>query len=172
MADIEKRLLMASPYMYKPLFGRDLLMISFHCETFQPKKFTILLTSLTHSTLQISSLLVKNHANVLFFLILRFLRDLAFQLIKYLTCIHISSLLKLFNIYTHFSSCHPSNCTKGRGEALHVQLLHLPQKFYLSIQPFWIPSQNSEYPRIFRVTGANQNAQKLLSTDLVNTNFG
>ena len=31
-------------------------------------------------------------------------------------------------------------------------------------------SQNSEYPRIFRVTGANQNARKLLSTDLVNTN--
>ena len=31
-------------------------------------------------------------------------------------------------------------------------------------------SQNSEYPRIFQVTGANQNAQKLLSTDLVNTN--
>ena len=30
-------------------------MISFHCATFQPKKFTILLTSLTHSTLQISS---------------------------------------------------------------------------------------------------------------------
>ena len=30
--------------------------------------------------------------------------------------------------------------------------------------------QNSEYPRIFRVTGANQNARKLLSTDLVNTN--
>ena len=30
-------------------------------------------------------------------------------------------------------------------------------------------SQNSEYPRIFRVTGANQNARKLLSTDLVNT---
>ena len=27
----------------------------------------------------------------------------------------------------------------------------------------------SEYPRIFQVTGANQNAQKLLSTDLVNT---
>ena len=32
-------------------------------------------------------------------------------------------------------------------------------------------SQNSEYPRIFRVTGANQNARKLLSTDLVNTNI-
>ena len=35
---------------------------------------------------------------------------------------------------------------------------------------FSLRSQNSEYPRIFRVTGANQNAQKLLSTDLVNTN--
>ena len=30
---------------------------------------------------------------------------------------------------------------------------------------------NSEYPRIFRVTGANQNARTLLSTDLVNTNI-
>ena len=30
-------------------------------------------------------------------------------------------------------------------------------------------SQNSEYPRIFQVTGANQKARKLLSTDLVNT---
>ena len=81
-------------------FGRDLLMISFHCGTFQPKKFTSLLTLLTHATLQISSLLVKYHPNALFFLILRFLRDLAFQLIKYLTCKHISSLLKLFNIHT------------------------------------------------------------------------
>ena len=58
---------------------------------------------------------------------------------------------------------------------LLVQMLHLPLKFHLSKlsrnkKPFWIPSQNSEYPRIFRVTGANQNAQKLLSTDLVNTN--
>ena len=34
---------------------------------------------------------------------------------------------------------------------------------------FCFRSQNSEYPRIFRVTGANQNARKLLSTDLVNT---
>ena len=74
--------------------------------------------------------------------------------------------------YTHFSSCHPSNWKKGKGEALHVQLLHLPLKFHLLFQPFWIPSQNSEYPRIFRVRGANQNARKLLSTDLVNTNFG
>ena len=30
--------------------------------------------------------------------------------------------------------------------------------------------QCSEYPRIFQVTGANQNERKLLSTDLVNTN--
>ena len=35
---------------------------------------------------------------------------------------------------------------------------------------FSFRSQNSEYPRIFRFTGANQNARKLLSTDLVNTN--
>jgi len=35
---------------------------------------------------------------------------------------------------------------------------------------FSLRSQNSEYPTIFQVTGANQNAQKLLSTDLVNTN--
>ena len=34
---------------------------------------------------------------------------------------------------------------------------------------FSLRSQNSEYPRIFRVTGANENARKLLSTDLVNT---
>jgi len=34
---------------------------------------------------------------------------------------------------------------------------------------FSLRSQNSEYPRILRVTGANQNAWKLLSTDLVNT---
>ena len=43
---------------------------------------------------------MKYHPNALFFLILRYLRDLAFQLIKYFTCKHISSLLKLFNIHT------------------------------------------------------------------------
>ena len=32
---------------------------------------------------------------------------------------------------------------------------------------FILRSQNSEYPKIFQVTGANQNARKLLSTDLV-----
>ena len=35
---------------------------------------------------------------------------------------------------------------------------------------FSLRSQNGEYTRIFQVTGANQNARKLLSTDLVNTN--
>ena len=35
---------------------------------------------------------------------------------------------------------------------------------------FSLRLQNGEYPRIFRVTGANQNARKLLSTDLANTN--
>ena len=35
---------------------------------------------------------------------------------------------------------------------------------------FSLRSQNSEYPRIFQVTGANQNTGKLLSTDSVNTN--
>jgi len=34
---------------------------------------------------------------------------------------------------------------------------------------FSLRSQNSEYPRMFQVTGANQNARKLLSTVLVNT---
>jgi len=29
---------------------------------------------------------------------------------------------------------------------------------------------HSEYPRLFQGTGANQNARKLLSTDLINTN--
>ena len=36
---------------------------------------------------------------------------------------------------------------------------------------FSLRSQNIEYPRIFQVTGANQNARKLLSTDLVNTKY-
>ena len=57
------------------------------------------------------------------------------------------------------------------------QLLHFPLKFHLSKlsrneRPFWIPSQNSEYPRIFWDTEANQNARKSPSTDLVNTNQG
>ena len=42
--------------------------------------------------------------------------------------------------------------------------------FRKTMRHFSLRSQNSEYPRIFGVTGANQNAQILLSTDLVNTN--
>ena len=47
--------------------------------------------------------------------------------------------------------------------------IHL-SKLSRNEKPLWIPSQNSEYPRIFWVTGAIQNARKLLSTDLVSTN--
>ena len=36
---------------------------------------------------------------------------------------------------------------------------------------FSLRLQNSEYPWIFQVSGANQNARKLLSTDLVNTKY-
>ena len=42
--------------------------------------------------------------------------------------------------------------------------------FRETTRQFSLRSQNSEYPSIFRVIGANQNARKLLSTDLVNTN--
>ena len=44
------------------------------------------------------------------------------------------------------------------------------KNFRETTRHFSLGSQNSEYPRIFRVTGANQNARKLLSTDLVNPN--
>jgi len=59
---------------------------------------------------------------------------------------------------------------------MFVRLLHLSLKFRLpkmsrNEKPSWLRSQNSEYPRIFRViTGANKKARKLLFTDLVNTN--
>ena len=42
--------------------------------------------------------------------------------------------------------------------------------FRETMRNFSLRSQNSEYPRIFQVTGANQNTRKLLSTDSVNTN--
>ena len=56
-----------------------------------------------------------------------------------------------------------------------MQLLNLTLKCYLlklsrNEKPFWITSQNNEYPRKFRVKGANQKARKLLFTNLVNTN--
>ena len=43
------------------------------------------------------------------------------------------------------------------------------RNFRETTRHFSLRSQNSEYPRIFQVMGANQNVQKLLSTDLVNT---
>ena len=43
------------------------------------------------------------------------------------------------------------------------------RKFRETTRHFSVHSQNSEYPTTFSVTGANQNARKLLSTDLVNT---
>ena len=57
------------------------------------------------------------------------------------------------------------------GAADSFTAIHL-SKLSRNEKPFSIPSKNSEYPRIFRVKGANQNARKLLSTDLVNTNAG
>ena len=51
--------------------------------------------------------------NKLGLIFMRFLKDLAFQLIKFMTCKHVSSLPKTFQ-YTHFSSCYPSK----KGEAL------------------------------------------------------
>ena len=45
------------------------------------------------------------------------------------------------------------------------------RNFRETTRHFSLRSQNSEYPRIFRVMGANQNARKLLSTDLVTTLF-
>ena len=45
------------------------------------------------------------------------------------------------------------------------------RNFRETTRHFSLRSQNSEYPRIFQVTGANQNARKLLSTDLVNTKW-
>ena len=60
------------------------------------------------------------------------------------------------------------------GISLYDWALHLSLNFRLSKmswneKPSWLRSQNSEKPRIFQVTGANQNARKLLFTDWVNT---
>ena len=45
-------------------------------------------------------------------------------------------------------------------------------KMYGNETPSGLLSHNSEWPRIFRFTGANQNVPKLIFTDLVNTNTG
>ena len=54
-----------------------------------------------------------------------------------------------------------------KKNASSISSLKLSQNEAPSV--FSLRSQNSEYPRIFQATGANQNARKLLSTDLVNT---
>ena len=63
--------------------------------------------------------------------------------------------------------------TKSDGQKNAV-LINDHNLFFKNFQEttchFSLRLQNSEYPRIFQVTGANQNARKLLSTDLVNTN--
>ena len=68
----------------------------------------------------------------------------------------------------------PTRQSQSLSWYLFVRLLHLSLKFRLpkmsrNETPSWLRSQNSEQPRIFRVTGANQNARKVLFTDLVNT---
>ena len=50
-------------------------------------------------------------------------------------------------------------------------LISSSEIFRETTRNFSLRSQNSEYPKIFRVTGANQNARKLLSTDLVNIKY-
>ena len=79
MADLEKRLLAASPL--KPLVWKRFIDDIFPCGTFQGRKFPFLLTSLSRSTLR-SSLLVKCHPNALFFSIQRYSKDLAFHLLE------------------------------------------------------------------------------------------
>ena len=97
-------------------------MISFHCWIFQPKKFTILLTLLTHSTLA---------TNIKFTCEIKPSECTVFLDTEVFKGPHLSAH-KILDLqthlkptetfqYRHFSSCHPSNCKKGKGEALHVQ---------------------------------------------------
>ena len=70
----------------------------------------------------------------------------------------------------------PTSQSSSLSWYFFVQLLHLSLKFRLpkmsrNETPSWLRSENSEQPRIFRVTGANQNAPNLLFTDLVNTKY-
>ena len=52
----------------------------------------------------------------------------------------------------------PVNTSKPNFVSFWYLLFHL-LKLSRNEKPFWIPSQNSEYPWIFRVTGASRNAQ-------------
>ena len=64
---------------------------------------------------------------------------------------------------------------KRRG--IYPSLFIDPEATISSSEPFakrrtiFLSVRKTECRRIFQVTGANQNARKLLSTDLVNTNI-
>ena len=93
-------------------------MISFHCGTFQPKKFTSLLTSLSHSTLQISCLLdceISSECTV--FLDTEVLKAPRLSTHKIFDLQTHFKPTETFQ-YTHISSCHLSNCKKGKGGTL------------------------------------------------------
>ena len=88
----------------------------------------------------------------------------------------VAKLIQKENFYLSASKHQQAKFCLFLDINLLVQLFHLLLKFHLSKllrneKPFWIPSQNSEYPRIFQATGANQNAQILLSTNWVNTTY-
>ena len=97
MADLEKRLLAASPL--KPLVWKRFIDDIFSLWNIPREEVSIFVNSLTRSTLR-PSLLVKCHPNALFFSIQRYSKDLAFHLLE--SSIHkpILSPLKLFSIHT------------------------------------------------------------------------
>lgn len=69
---------------------------------------------------------------------------------------------------TYFASGYTFLC---RWWWLSFAILQMDKKTFVKrCAIFFLHSKNSEYPRIFRVTGANKSAQILLSNDLVNTN--
>ena len=95
-------------------------MISFHCGTFQPKKFTSLLPLLTHSTLQISSLLdseISSECTV--FLDTEVLKEPRLSTHKIFDLQTHFKPTETFQ-YTHLSSCRRSNCKKGKGGTLRL----------------------------------------------------
>ena len=71
---------------------------------------------------------------------------------------------------------HDTRQSQSLSWYLFLQLLHLSLKFRVPKcleerrhLGYGHKTVNSQQPRIFRVTGANQNARKVLFTDLVNT---
>ena len=92
--------------------GRDLLVTSFHCGTFQWKKFTVLLTTPTLSTLQ-SSLLLRCESTGFFFWYWGFQRTSPLMSTHKILVLQTHFKPTETFQYTHFSSCHPLNCKKG-----------------------------------------------------------